>query len=171
MHEHSGNYEEAEKLLLKARDMKPNDSTVYTGLAAFYNRQGEFEQDDGRAQGARQKEPNNPEAFYTIATFYWEKAYKDFTTTQADKVKFTKQGLEAVDKALSLNKEYTDALIYKGLLLRVQAQTRKGSEGPAGADQGSRRLYRARHGRPEQAAGLGRRVTASLTPDTRPSLD
>src|SRR5688572_2862154 len=125
VHEESGNYEEAEKLLLKARDMKPNDSTVYTGLAAFYNRQGEFAKTMEALEARAQKEPSNPEAFYTIATFYWEKAYKDFTTTPADKIKFTKQGLEAVDKALSLNKDYTDALIYKGLLLRVQARLEK----------------------------------------------
>jgi tetratricopeptide (TPR) repeat protein len=125
VHEESGNYEEAEKLLLKARDMKPNDSTVYTGLAAFYNRQGEFAKTMEALEARAQKEPRNPEAFYTIATFYWEKAYKDFTTTPADKIKFTKQGLEAVDKALSLNKDYTDALIYKGLLLRVQARLEK----------------------------------------------
>jgi tetratricopeptide (TPR) repeat protein len=125
VHEQSGNYEEAEALLLKAREMKPNDSTVYTGLAAFYNRQGQFDKTMEALEARAQREPNNPEAFYTIATFYWEKAYKDFTTTQADKIKFTKQGLEAVDKALALNKDYTDALVYKGLLLRVQARLEK----------------------------------------------
>ena len=125
VHEQSGNYEEAEKLLLKAREMKPNDPTVYTTLAAYYNRQGEFEKTMEALKARADREPNNPEAFYMMSTFYWEKAYKDFTTTQADKVRYTKLGLEAVDKALELNKEYTDALIYKGLLLRVQARLEK----------------------------------------------
>jgi tetratricopeptide (TPR) repeat protein len=125
VYEQSGNYEEAEKLLLKAREVKPNDPTVYTTLAGFYNRQGEFGKTMEALEERAKREPNNPEAFYMISTFYWEKAYKDFTTTPADKVKFVKRGLEAVDKALELNKDYTDALVYKGLLLRVQATLEK----------------------------------------------
>jgi tetratricopeptide (TPR) repeat protein len=125
VHEDSGNYEEAEKLLLEARDKKSNDPTVYTALAAFYNRQGNFEKTMEALKQRAEREPNNPEAFQTMATYYWEKAYKDFTTTQADKVRYVKLGMEAVDKALSLNKDYTDALIYKGLLLRVQARLEK----------------------------------------------
>ena len=125
VYEQSGNYEEAEKLLLKAREVKPNDPTVYTTLAGFYNRQGMFDKTMEALEERAKREPNNPEAFYMISTFYWEKAYKDFTTPQADKITFTKRGLEAVDKALQLNKDYTDALVYKGLLLRVQATLEK----------------------------------------------
>ena len=44
------------------------------------------------------------EAYYTIATYYWEKAYRDFTTPQPDKVKFVAQGIEAIDKALAAAK-------------------------------------------------------------------
>jgi tetratricopeptide (TPR) repeat protein len=62
VHEQSGNYEEAEKLLLKAREMKPGDPTVYTTLAGFYNRQGQFEKTMEALEARAQKEPNNPEA-------------------------------------------------------------------------------------------------------------
>jgi tetratricopeptide (TPR) repeat protein len=125
VHEDSGNYEEAEKLLNEARDKKSNDPTVYTALAAFYNRQGNFEKTMEALKERANREPNNPEAFQTMATYYWEKAYKDFTTTQADKIRYTKLGIEAVDKAIELNKDYSDALLYKGLLLRVQARLEK----------------------------------------------
>ena len=125
VHEDSGNYEEAEKLLLEARDRKENDPTVYTALAAFYNRQGNFEKTMEALKARADREPNNPEAFQTMATYYWEKAYKDFTTTQADKIRYTKLGIEAVDKAIELNKDYSDALLYKNLLLRVQARLEK----------------------------------------------
>jgi tetratricopeptide (TPR) repeat protein len=121
VHEQSGNYEEAEKLLLKAREMKPGDPTVYTSLAAFYNRQGQFEKTMEALQARADKEPNNPEAHYMIATFYWEKANKDFTISKAERMKYAKQGMGAVDKALQLKADYLEAVVYKGLLLRVEA--------------------------------------------------
>ena len=125
VHEDSGNYEEAEKLLLKAREMKPGDPTVYTTLAGFYNRQGQFEKTMEALQARAQKEPNNPEAHHMIASYYWEKAQKDFTIPREERLKFAKSGLQAEDKALALKADYLDALVYKGLLLRTQANLEK----------------------------------------------
>lgn len=125
VYEQSGNYEEAEKLLLKAREMKPNDPTVYTTLAGFYNRQGIFDKTMEALEARAGKEPNNPEAHHMIATFYWEKAQKDFTISQGERMKYARAGMQAVDKALQLNPDYTDALVYKGLLLRSQALLEK----------------------------------------------
>jgi predicted Zn-dependent protease len=125
IYEENGDYEQAEQLLVKAREMKPNDSGVYVTLAAFYNRQGEFDKTMEALHARAEREPNNPEAFYTIATYYWEKAYRDFTTPEADKVKFVQAGNEAIDKAIQLKNDYHEALTYKGLLLRVQANLEK----------------------------------------------
>jgi tetratricopeptide (TPR) repeat protein len=125
IYEENGDYDQAEQLLVKAREMKPNDAGVYVTLAAFYNRQGEFDKTMEALHSRAEREPNNPEAFYTIATYYWEKAYRDFTTSQADKIKFVAAGNEAIDKAIKLKADYYDALIYKGLLLRVEANLEK----------------------------------------------
>jgi tetratricopeptide (TPR) repeat protein len=125
IYEQSGDYERAEKMLTDARDARPNDSAVYMQLAGFYNRQGEFAKTMDALNARAAQEPNNPEAHYTIATYYWEKAYRDFTTPEPDKVKFVKQGLESVDKAIQLNPNYFEALTYKNLLLRVQANLEK----------------------------------------------
>jgi tetratricopeptide (TPR) repeat protein len=125
VYEQNGEYEQAEQLLLKAREVKPNDPSVYTTLAAFYNRQGQFDKTMEALHARAEKEPNNPEAHYMIATYYWEKAYRDFTTPQADKVRFVQQGLEAVNKAIELKPDYVEALTYKNLLLRVQANLEK----------------------------------------------
>jgi predicted Zn-dependent protease len=121
VYEQNGEYEQAEQLLLKAREVRPQDPSVYTTLAGFYNRQGDFTRTMEALHARAQQEPNNPEAYYTIATFYWEKAYKDFTTPQADKVKFVAEGHKAVDKAIELKPDYHEALTYKNLLLRVEA--------------------------------------------------
>ena len=78
-------------------------------LATFYNRQGEFDKSMEALKARAEKEPNNPEAFYTIAQFYWEKAYRDFTISDADKMKFVMAGNEAIDKAIQLKADYPEA--------------------------------------------------------------
>jgi protein O-mannosyl-transferase len=103
IYEDSGDYERAEETLIKARDAKATDPTVYTTLAAFYNRQGNFDGAIEALQARAEREPSNPEAFYTIATYYWEKAYRDFSLSDADKMKFVQAGLAAIDKSISLN--------------------------------------------------------------------
>lgn len=121
IYEDSGDYENAEATLVKAREMKATDPAVYTTLAAYYNRQGEFDKSIEALQARAEREPANPEAFYTIATYYWEKAYRDFSLSDPQKITYVQQGIVAVDKALALNDQYMEALVYKNLLLRVQA--------------------------------------------------
>ena len=121
----NGEYEKAEEQYLKAKEVKPNDPAVYMQLAGFYNSQGQFDKTMEALNARAQKEPNNPEAYYTIATYYWEKAYRDFTTPEPEKIKYVQAGLEAVDKAIQLKPDYFEALTYKNLLLRVQANLEK----------------------------------------------
>lgn len=125
IYEDTGNYEQAEATLISARDAKPNDPAVYMQLAGYYNRQGEFDKTIQALEARAQQEPNNPEAYYTIATYYWDKAYRDFRLPEADKKKFVEQGVAAVDKAIALKNDYMDALVYKNLLLRLQANLEK----------------------------------------------
>ena len=121
VYEQSGDYEQAEQLLLKAREIRPNDPAVYTTLANFYNRQGDFEKTMEALHARAEKEPNNPEAFYVISTYYWDKANKDYTVSQPERIRFVQEGYKAVDRALELKPDYQEALIYKGLLLRQEA--------------------------------------------------
>ncbi len=125
IYEQSGDYERAEQMLVKAREMRQSDPAVYMQLAGFYSRQGDFPKTMEALNDRAKQEPTNPEAHYTIATYYWEKAYKDFTTPEADKLKFVQQGLSAVDESIKLKPDYFEALTYKNLLLRVQANLEK----------------------------------------------
>jgi tetratricopeptide (TPR) repeat protein len=125
IYEQSGDYERAEQMLVKAREMRPNDAAVYMQLAGFYNRQGEFPKTMAALHDRAKQEPTNPEAHYTIATYYWDKAYKDFTTPEAEKLQFVQDGLKSVDEAIKLKPDYFEALTYKNLLLRVQANLEK----------------------------------------------
>jgi predicted Zn-dependent protease len=125
IYEDNGLYEEAEQLLMTARDQRPNDGGVYVTLAAYYKRQGEFDKAMGALHARAEREATNPEAFYTLANYYWDGAYNDFAATDAQKLERTMAGLEAADRALVLNPTYVDAIIFKGLLLRVQARLEK----------------------------------------------
>jgi tetratricopeptide (TPR) repeat protein len=125
IYEDSGNYDQAEATLLKAKEQLPNDTSVYTTLAAYYNRQGEFEKTIDSLQQAAAKEPNNPVAHYTIASYYWDKAYRDFKLKDAEKKDMVEKGLAEVDKAIQIKDDYLDAIVYKGLLLRLQANLEK----------------------------------------------
>jgi len=123
--EDAGDYEKAEEVLLQAKQARPNDPQVYLQLAGFYNRQEEFEKTIEALNQRAAIEPNNPEAFYTISTYYWDKAYRDFRLKEPEKKEFVLKGIEQVDKALALKADYMEALTYKNLLLRLQANLEK----------------------------------------------
>jgi tetratricopeptide (TPR) repeat protein len=121
LYEDSGRYEEAEATLMKAKEVKPKDPAVYLQLAGYFNRQGEFDKTIEALEQRASNEPENPEAFYTIATYFWEKAYRDFRITEAEKRDYIMKGIDAVNKALSLKQDYMEAMTYKNILLRMQA--------------------------------------------------
>ena len=125
IYEDAGNYEEAEAALIQARDAAPKNTDVYMQLAGFYNRQGEFDKTIDALRQRAAQEPDNPETHYTIATYFWDKTFRDHRLRDPDKREYIQQGLEAVDKALAIKDDYTEAIVYKGLLLRLQANLEK----------------------------------------------
>jgi len=121
IYEDFGDYERAEGMLVRAQEVQPDQPTVYMQLAGYYNRAGDFEKTIEALQQRAAIEPNNPEAYYTIATYYWDKAYRDFRLQDADKKELVQTGVDMVDKAISIKEDYDEALVYKNLLLRLQA--------------------------------------------------
>ena len=121
LYEDSGLYDEAEQVFLQVLDLSVDDPTVYLQMAGFYDRSDEFEKTIEALRGRAALEPDNPEAFYTIATFYWEKAFRDLPPHRRARGRVCDAGLTEVDKALDLNTDYIEALIYKNILMRLQA--------------------------------------------------
>jgi tetratricopeptide (TPR) repeat protein len=115
----------AEPVLLRAKDAKPNDPVVYSQLAGYYNRQGQFDKTIAAFEQRTKVEPNNPEGYFTIATYYWDETRNDAKLTAAQKLEYIQRGLQNIDKALQIKPDYVDALVYKGLLLRLQAPLEK----------------------------------------------
>ena len=125
LYEDAGVYDAAEKMYLAGKDAKPASSDGYMQVAGYYNRQGQFDKTIDALEQRAQREPNNPEAFYTISTFYWDKAFRDARLKEAEKKEFVLKGIEAVDHAIQIKPDYAEALVYKGLLLRLEANMEK----------------------------------------------
>jgi tetratricopeptide (TPR) repeat protein len=141
--------------LQQAKEAKPNDPAVYMYLAGYYNRQGEFDKTIDALQERASKEPNNPEAFYTISTYYWDKAYRDFKLKENEKREFVQKGIEAVDHSLQIKPDYMEALVYKNLLLRLQANLEKDpSKQQALIKQADQLRDKAQELRKQKAAGV-----------------
>ena len=155
IYEDSGMYDEAEAMLLKAREVRPNEPTVYTTLAGYYNRQGEFDKTIEALEARAEKEPDNPEAFQTIATYYWDEAFRDLRLTDAEKRDYVLKGIEASDRALALKDDYIDALVFKNLLLRLQANLEKDPNVQKALMSEAERLH-------ERAIELQKRKTAGV---------
>ena len=125
LYEDAGRYDDAEAQYHKAREVKPNDPSVLAGQAGYYNRQGDFPKTIAALEQAAALEPNNPEGYHRVAVFYWDKTRGDFRLSPAEKRDFIQKGLAMEDKALSLNPDYMEAMTYKNILLRLQANIEK----------------------------------------------
>jgi len=121
LYEGVAEYDEAEKVFLLATKANPNDPNTYVQLASYYDRQGLFQKKMAALEERSQKEPNNPDAFYTMSVHYWNEAYKNARLAESVKQSYVQKGMENVDQALKLKSDYVEAMIYKGLLLRLQA--------------------------------------------------
>ena len=125
LYEDAGRYDDAEAQYEKAKSVKPNDPSVLAGLAGYYNRQGDFPKTIEALEQAAALEPNNPEGYHRVAVFYWDKSRGDYRLTPAEKKDYIQRGLAMEDKALSLNPDYTEAMTYKNILLRLKANLEK----------------------------------------------
>ena len=67
------------------------------------------------------RDPRSPAAYHRLAVEAWEAAYKDLSLTPEARLEVVKKGLAYEDRALELNPDYVEALVYKNILLRMQA--------------------------------------------------
>jgi TonB family protein len=67
--------------------------------------------------------PRDPQGYFQLAVSLWDKAFKDKTLTDPQKLAYVERGLGHIDRALALDENFWEAMIYKGLLLRTKAIT------------------------------------------------
>jgi tetratricopeptide (TPR) repeat protein len=121
VYEDAAKIEDAEQAYLKAAAIRPTNPEPYQYLSGFYDRQGNWDKAVEAMAKRAENDPNNPEAFHQMAVWLWAKADKDYKLTAAEKRRYIEQGLEAENRALAINADYVDALVYKNILLRMKA--------------------------------------------------
>ncbi len=112
---------EAEATLQAARAAFPTDSMVLSLLASFYNRAGEFDRAVAVIEDAAAVDASNPQGHLLVATFYQEKVQKDRALSPTERLMYIQKGIDATDRALTMKPDYVDAMVYKNILLRHQA--------------------------------------------------
>ena len=94
---------------------------AYLKLAGFYRQNEEFDKTIEALRARAVFEPDDPEAPYTIGTYYWEKVFRDSSLNGQQQQDYIVLGLTELDKALELRTDYMEALVYKNILLGMQA--------------------------------------------------
>jgi TonB family protein len=112
---------DAEATLLKARQIAPRHKGLLMTLSGFYNRTGNFEKTMEALEAAERVDLTDPMMPQMVATYYWEKAFKDQRLPESDKLRYITSGIAATDRALALKPDFVEALTYKNILLRMQA--------------------------------------------------
>lgn len=137
--------EEAIKAFQEVLLTDENNASSIAGIASIYFNMGRFPEAKEWYQKRTQIEPNNPEPYYSIGVVDWTLSYKANQELRINKLNnlhakeplpvkerepFAKEyapnieeGLQALRKAVELNRDYDDAMAYLNLLYRQKADT------------------------------------------------
>lgn len=120
------------------------------------------------AQKAPPRDPISPAQLHRVAVELHDKVQKDTSLTSEQKLQAIKTAVSYEDRALARDPEYVDALIYKNLLLRMQAAL------ITDPDEQARLLQEARELRDKAVAlrpALARPVTTTNAPPPSPEFE
>jgi len=121
MQESRGAAREADAVWTMMRRKFANEPAVLTMLARTLVWAGRFDDAASAMEEAASLDPSSAQMQQMLATFYWEKAYKDKALAPTQAAEYIRAGIAATDKALAIDPDYVEALTYKNILLRLQA--------------------------------------------------
>jgi Tfp pilus assembly protein PilF len=128
----------------KVLEQKPNDDVATKSIASLYYNEKKWGQAEEWYKKAIALNPKDKEAYYTLGVIAWSKWYPVYGTARAKlsmkpedpgpikdkKVKeelkaqylpVINEGIQNLEKALEVDKEYDDAMAYMNLLVRERA--------------------------------------------------
>jgi tetratricopeptide (TPR) repeat protein len=102
---------------------EPNNVSATAGLAFIYQNTLQYKKAHDFYVKQSQLEPTNPIPFYAIGSVNWIMVFNKENPLPVDEqISLVDEGIENLNKALSLNPEYDEAMSYKNLLLREKAR-------------------------------------------------
>jgi TonB family protein len=111
---------DAEATLEALFQAHPQSVASYLALAQLYVRTGRVDRAIALLEDAAARSATDPNAYHVLGTFYWEAARAD-SASPMDRLTYLHAGAAAEDRALALNPDFVEALVYKNLFLRQEA--------------------------------------------------
>jgi tetratricopeptide (TPR) repeat protein len=119
----TGETEKASKFLVTKLDKDPKNPTLMLQLAQLYAKSGDFENAVKYFEMRAEAEPQSKEAWYTVGVVCWERSYKGGAmVSNEERAQVLEKGTAALERALSIEPEYFDALSYINLIYREKAK-------------------------------------------------
>jgi len=110
------------ELAKKDKD-KESASLLMQKLGMIYAKKGDFEKSLEWYVKRTQLERDNPEALYTVGVLCWDKVYKQGLTLDMERrEQLIEMGLDYLNRATRLRKNYFEAISYINLLYREKAK-------------------------------------------------
>jgi len=102
---------------------EPTNVSAIAGLASVYQSTYQFDKAREFYLKNAQMDPSNPIPYYAVGSVDWIiVSNKNGPPPPDEQAKLIDEGLQNLDKALELNKDYDDAMSYKNLLYREKAR-------------------------------------------------
>jgi protein TonB len=111
----------AEATYKTALDRTGGARGVAMAAAGFFSRIGEFDKAVASLRDAAARNSNDAAVHHLLATFYFERVQRDPTLAAADKLTMIEAGTAAAERALVIDPDFMEAIVYKSLFLRSRA--------------------------------------------------
>jgi tetratricopeptide (TPR) repeat protein len=99
----------------------PTDLEAVKSVATLYAKQGNFNESLNWYEKITRLDARNPESFYIFGVVCYEKVAKNPPADMAERIAIIEKGKAALGRAIQMNPEYFESLVYLNLLLRQQA--------------------------------------------------
>ena len=120
----TGDKDKAIAYLEKQLGTRPNDLPLILQIATLYQKKGDFTSALKYFEKRATMDASNKEAWYTLGVNCWARSYHGGpTVSQEERDMVVDKGIEALNKALSIDPNYFDALSYINLIYREKAKS------------------------------------------------
>ncbi|HYI10391.1 MAG TPA: tetratricopeptide repeat protein [Thermoanaerobaculia bacterium] len=99
----------------------PGDIEAVRSIATLYSKQGNFNEALNWYEKITLIDAKNPEAYYVYGVVCYEKVAKNPPADINERLQIIAKGQRALEKAITLRKDYFESMVYLSLLYRQQA--------------------------------------------------